>query len=664
VATEHCVGGACEVATCAAGYADCNGQNSDGCETGTATDPSNCGACGHVCSLPSTASDGCSGGACTILACSTGYQDCNGTASDGCEVDTVTSAANCGGCGVACTLQAHVATEACAASACEVATCTTGYGDCDHTNSDGCETDLLTSLADCGACGAACAGLCSSGSCCIPATQASTCAGGLCGSVVNNCGQMVACASCTAPDICGNGGPNLCGAPVGNALWSLAAGGSGDQTLSALAVDGSGDVLVAGYFGSRNGTFSLGVGPTLTSAAVDSMYVGKLDGSGNELWSKTFGNTNQCTLDGVAADASGNVFILGTFEGIVNVGKGNLNAPVYPNILLAELDTNGNALWSQSFGDTTVQNATSVAADSAGNVIITGDYGGSFSFGGPAVTGLGGGDFYLVKYGPTGVWQWNVVAGTANQAEVGMRVVTDASNNILVAGGYVDGFSLGAGCAAFAQASYFGPFLAKFSPTGACTWSVGFAGAAGTGWGSDLAVDSAGDSYLVGQFDVSIDLGGTSNTLTSAGGSDAYIAKFGPSGAILWSQRYGAAGTDAAWSVSVDPATGNVLVAGVFTGSVNFGGGAVQSYNAGAGTSMFLLKLTSAGGFVSVDVYPWTTSGNTATWGYSGGGPQVRAVAGSYAILGGSFTGTIDFGTNPAISTAGANDLFLAKVLP
>ncbi len=44
-----CASGSC-VVSCAAGYADCNADAGDGCETAIATDILNCGACNHVCS--------------------------------------------------------------------------------------------------------------------------------------------------------------------------------------------------------------------------------------------------------------------------------------------------------------------------------------------------------------------------------------------------------------------------------------------------------------------------------------------------------------------------------------------------------------------------------------------------------------------------------------
>src|SRR5689334_9092389 len=53
-ATAACTGGVCTVTGCSAGHADCNGLASDGCEVVVDTDTANCGACGHACA-PATA---------------------------------------------------------------------------------------------------------------------------------------------------------------------------------------------------------------------------------------------------------------------------------------------------------------------------------------------------------------------------------------------------------------------------------------------------------------------------------------------------------------------------------------------------------------------------------------------------------------------------------
>src|SRR5439155_23743754 len=81
--------------TCGAGQACCNGV----CTALNTT--SNCGACGHACAAPANATATCTNGACGY-ACLTGFADCDGQASNGCEVNLKTDSRNCGACGHVC----------------------------------------------------------------------------------------------------------------------------------------------------------------------------------------------------------------------------------------------------------------------------------------------------------------------------------------------------------------------------------------------------------------------------------------------------------------------------------------------------------------------------------------------------------------------------------
>lgn len=163
-ATPDCGGGVCRIDRCGAGFGDCNSSAGDGCEV--ALDSTlNCGGCGIRCTVPS-AVPGCDGSMCTIASCNPGFADCDGSPLNGCETST-TSNANCGGCGMVCA-PSHGVGE-CSTGSCRITSCATGWDDCDGDPTNGCERNLRT-LTDCGSCGAVCTrpggmASCASGSC-------------------------------------------------------------------------------------------------------------------------------------------------------------------------------------------------------------------------------------------------------------------------------------------------------------------------------------------------------------------------------------------------------------------------------------------------------------------------------------------------------------------
>src|SRR5690606_25697671 len=139
------------VTTCASNRADCDGTFSNGCEINTSNTVNHCGGCQ---SGPTTTWDGgancsssvgnnsitavtCSSGNCAVTTCQAGRADCDGTFSNGCEINTTNNITHCGGCtsgptttwdgGVACANKAN-ATRACVTSGC-VWTCQAGWKD-------------------------------------------------------------------------------------------------------------------------------------------------------------------------------------------------------------------------------------------------------------------------------------------------------------------------------------------------------------------------------------------------------------------------------------------------------------------------------------------------------------------------------------------------------
>lgn len=231
-AEESCASGSCELVQCQAERADCDGQAANGCETSTAL-PDNCGACGNDCrGRPHVQSAGCDEGACELV-CEPGYGDCDGEVENGCEAN-LASAAYCGGCGNDCSALPQVSAAVCEDGArCDELVCDAGYADCDGNPANGCERRIDT-LSDCGACDAPCAPAHAAGACMLGACGIASCDSGYadcnrdpgdgceaslgapahCGSCGNACAEGLTCTNgtcvCTADAQCGHPSFDCC----------------------------------------------------------------------------------------------------------------------------------------------------------------------------------------------------------------------------------------------------------------------------------------------------------------------------------------------------------------------------------------------------------------------------------------------------------------------
>ncbi|MDB4931962.1 MAG: hypothetical protein JWM10_4446, partial [Myxococcaceae bacterium] len=162
-----CVGSVC-VAGCNAASRCPTGQT---CCSGACVDPqsnvAHCGGCDMRCALANAAPE-CRNATCAVVSCAMPFGDCDAAPANGCETDTTSSTAHCGACNRACAARAH-ATATCAGSTCAYA-CEAGFADCNGDATDGCEVDTRSAVDHCGACPNRCA---------VPNATAG-CAGGAC----------------------------------------------------------------------------------------------------------------------------------------------------------------------------------------------------------------------------------------------------------------------------------------------------------------------------------------------------------------------------------------------------------------------------------------------------------------------------------------------------
>ena len=157
VSEYRCETSSCKIKTCAGTYDNCNEVESDGCEIDIATNTSHCGECDHVCDLPQTY-EKCAGGICKVDTCHYGYEDCNSTDSDGCETNLLDDVTRCGDCRINCTTKDwwKVATYRCDNGTCAIDTCKAGWKDCNGVPTDGCEKHISEDVNNCGDCGEVC----------------------------------------------------------------------------------------------------------------------------------------------------------------------------------------------------------------------------------------------------------------------------------------------------------------------------------------------------------------------------------------------------------------------------------------------------------------------------------------------------------------------------
>src|SRR5262249_3416267 len=148
-ASGKCVSGGCQLDKCAAGYADCNKSDGDGCEINTRTSSNNCGACGTTCQN-NNAVNGCTGGTCVPTCSQSYFKSCDSDPNNGCETDLRWNKPNCGACGVVWADNPPTSND-CASSA-GAPSCQSGYADCDTSRANGCETPTSADPSNCGGC--------------------------------------------------------------------------------------------------------------------------------------------------------------------------------------------------------------------------------------------------------------------------------------------------------------------------------------------------------------------------------------------------------------------------------------------------------------------------------------------------------------------------------
>ncbi len=326
--------------------------------------------------------------------------------------------------------------------------------------------------------------------------------------------------------------------------------------------------------------------------------------------------------------------------------------------------------WAKKVDGTLNNFASGIATDCSGNILLTGEYRGTITFGTGEANetildggyGLGDYNMYVAKYTPNGLLVWARKASRSSSR----NIATDDSGNILVTGTFSDTATFGAGEVnetILTSAGYDDIFVAKYAASGALLWVKK---ASGSSWeySRGIADDSFGNILVTGYFKETVTFGaGEVNEtilISRPNHSDIFVAKYAPSGVLLWVKSPSGPSKDLGCDIATDNSD-NILVTGIFYMTVTFGAGEINE-----------TILTSAGRYdIFVAKY---ASGGELLWVKKEGGPKEDeqwdiATDGSGNILGtGVFRGTAVFGAGEINETVlisdGELDFFITKYAP
>ncbi|MCP3958308.1 MAG: hypothetical protein GY719_10695, partial [bacterium] len=465
-----------------------------------------------------------------------------------------------------------------------------------------------------------------------------------------------------ADDLTSDAGATL-GPPV--VEWAVRMGGTIDRDeAAAIAVDPAGNSYTTGQY---RGTADFDPGPgtfNLSASGTNAAFVVKLDPAGALAWAVELDGVEREDSFDVAADAAGNVYVTGEFQGTVDFDPGpgtfNLSSMGVQDIFVVKLDTLGNLVWARAMGSSNQDRGTGIAVDGGGNVYTTGLFFGTVDFDpGPGslnLTSAGQTDIFVQKLDPAGNLAWALRMG-GSDFDDGSGIEIDGAGNVVSIGTFTGPVDFDPGPGTF-NVTGLGGYLHKLDAAGNFILAV-----ATGGFNYSIAVDAAGNSHLIGYYGGTVDFDpgpGTFN-LTSAGSSEIFFQKLDAGGNLLWvGTAVNAASSpfDSGIEIAVD-ASGNALATGVFNGTVDFDPGSGTANLTSLGDDeIFLLGLGSGGNL------GWAFR-EGSTGGDAGRGMAVGPAGAIW--VSGSFEGTVDFDFGPGssnLTSAGGADIFIQKLGP
>jgi hypothetical protein len=254
--------------------------------------------------------------------------------------------------------------------------------------------------------------------------------------------------------------------PSGMFLWAVSAGGEGAEYLHHIAVDGAGNVAVAGQYA---GVADLGGGPLPPGApgGNESAFAAKFDKNGSFLWSRSFAGPH-VRLHVLSADSAGSTVMSGLMQGPVDFGGGQVLPD--PNAsFVVKLDQSGSTLFGKSYSSLDASGApwnasvADVAFDSEDNMLVLGSFDANIKLDGGLSLKATGSAVFVAKYDALGKIIWGKTPGGGLAFDESGGISADPMGDVVVTGLYDNAMDFGGGIL-YGNPAQVEIFLAKLAP--------------------------------------------------------------------------------------------------------------------------------------------------------------------------------------------------------
>lgn len=436
----------------------------------------------------------------------------------------------------------------------------------------------------------------------------------------------------------------------------------------------TGDFVYASALNDSTGDqFSMAVDTTgrtnvlSRNLATNSVTIRQFGDTGASTWTKTLVSSGHSDPEAssIATDSAGNIYVTGTFIGTMDFDPGagvtNMNHQTGRGFLL-KLDSTGAFQWVRQMP---AAFSNTVAVSSAGDVFVTGEYLGSYTFATFPVTtdnplGVGVRGF-LSKYSASGEMIWaSTFGGTSTPSLLVKQLKTDSAGNAVMMG-TVEGNAFG-----LTNLAPQTTFLAKWSSGGTMSWVRTEADSLNRTI-SNFAVDPQGQILLTGSFRGTVDMAfGTPVSLrTSLGDFDLFLTRLNANGVFQQTTQFGKSssansGVHSVMGHDLTIVGNEAWITGQFQGRIDFNSSstvinALQTDQ--DDFDAFVLKVSLNGDYRWVRQFRGSEESS---------GQHIAVDAGGQITTLGSFQGTTDFdGGIPVVQRNSFNgDTYISRLTP